>query len=172
MESFLTKDEEDSRKKKQAYLKEHILNAGYSGGDFSGFLTSERKNGDDIDTWRMDELETMVVLFKRQCGEKPKEDILKFHLEDIELDDIEDTIYAKKINTEIKNPSKFASQSPYVLIESIEVIDGGLFSGKSLSFTITVPSMNLKVVRIESEFKWLESMLLIEYPYVPLPPLI
>lgn len=65
----------------------------------------------------------------------------------MELDDTEDKVYAKRIKTETKTKTLFYDCSPYVMIETIEIIDGGLFSGKSLCFTLSIPSKNIKVVR-------------------------
>ena len=120
----------------------------------------------------MNELETIVSLFKRQCKEKPNSEVLKYQLENIELDDNEEAVYAKRYNTELKTKTIFSEDSPYIMIEKIEVQDGGYFGRNYLKFTITVPSKSLKVVRTEPCFKWLISTLETEYPFVPLPPLL
>lgn len=111
-------------------------------------------------------------MFKKGTKNKDPEELLFFQLEDIELEDKEDYVYAKRVKTKLKKESIFAKKSPYVMIEFIQVIEGGIFSSKTVSFTITVMSEGLKVVRLKSDFKWLVSMLSIEFPFVPLPPLI
>lgn len=93
-------------------------------------------------------------------------------MEDIELEDKEDYVYAKRVKTNLKKATIFAKKSPYVMIESIKVIEGGIFSSKTVSFTLTVNSDGLKVVRLKSDFKWLLQMLNIEFPFIPLPPLL
>lgn len=93
-------------------------------------------------------------------------------MEDIELDDEDDVVFAKRLKTEIKAKTIFYDCSPYIMIEAVEIIDGGIFSGKSLSFTLSVPSKNFKVVRTEADFKWLANILEVEFPYVPIPPFI
>lgn len=93
-------------------------------------------------------------------------------MENIELEDKEDYIYVKRVKTNLKKETIFSNKSPYVLLESIQVIEGGIFSSKTVSFTIAVCSEGLKVVRLKSDFKWLVQMLNIEFPFVPLPPLI
>ncbi len=67
----------------------------------------------------------------------------------MELEDSEETVYAKRYITELKSKTIFTNESPYVMIDNIEVIDLGIFSGKTLGFTLKVPSKNLKVVRTE-----------------------
>jgi len=58
------------------------------------------------------------------------------------------------------------------MIENIEVIDLGIFSGKTLGFTLKIPSRNIKVIRTESCFRWLYGVLELEFPFIPLPPLV
>lgn len=95
-----------------------------------------------------------------------------FELEDLELEDSEDYVYSKNIKTEVKSTTIFADNSPYIMIEGINIVDGGYFSSKQLSFTICVPSLNLRVIRLESSFKWLCNMLENEFPFIPIPPLL
>lgn len=90
-----------------------------------------------------------MALFKRISKNKDPETQMFFQLEDIELEDKEDYIYAKKIKTNLKKETIFANKSPYVMIESIQIIEGGIFSSKTVSFTITVSSEGLKVVRLK-----------------------
>ena len=51
-------------------------------------------------------------------------------MEDIELEDSEEYVYAKKILTEVKAKTIFSDESPYIMIEGINVVDGGYFSSK------------------------------------------
>lgn len=78
-------------------------------------------------------------------------------LENLELDDAEDVVYAKRYNTELKQKTLFSEEGPYIMIEKIEVIDGGLFTRTSLRYTIVVPTKGLKVIRTDSCFNWLIS---------------
>ena len=114
----------------------------------------------------------MVALFKRKAKKKDPETKIFYQLENIVLEDKEDYIYAKRVKTNLKKETLFTNKSPYVMIEQIQVIEGGIFSSKTVSFTITVCSEGLKVVRLKSDFKWLVQMLSMEFPFVPLPPLI
>ena len=55
----------------------------------------------------MEELETIVALYKRVAHEKSLDDKLKYELEDLELEDQEDYVYAKRIKTEMKKKTIF-----------------------------------------------------------------
>ncbi len=75
-------------------------------------------------------------------------------LEDLELEDHDEFVYVKRIrNDKKKAKSIFFNKPSYVIIDQIELSEGGIFTSKSLSFTIVIPSENLKVVRLDSDFK-------------------
>lgn len=65
MEEFLVQVEEDNRKRKQDYLRKNIIEAGYKAEEFGEFITAQKHEGENIDNWTFDELETMVALFKK-----------------------------------------------------------------------------------------------------------
>lgn len=120
----------------------------------------------------MDELESMVQVFKKENTKGVHNAVLE-KLEDLELEDHDDFVYVKRIkNDKKKAKSIFFNKPSYVIIDQIELSEGGIFSSKSLSFTIIVAAENLKVVRLDSDFKQLQSTIQIEYPHIPLPPLI
>ena len=52
-------------RKKQLYLKENIMSTGYDPDDFATYLEEEKEGGIDIENWTLEELETVVHLFKR-----------------------------------------------------------------------------------------------------------
>ena len=60
-------------KRKQTYLKDAIISAGFDGDEFAVFIESERKNGMDIENWTLEELETVVELFKIETDKKMEE---------------------------------------------------------------------------------------------------
>lgn len=51
--------------RKQLYLKENIINAGYDAMAFGQFMASQRENGTDINMWNFAELEELVDHFKQ-----------------------------------------------------------------------------------------------------------
>lgn len=87
------------RLQKQQYLVEHIINEGYDADSFSEFVNQERPNGQNVDQWTLEELETMVILFKRALSNKPADVERAFFLEDLEILDDEAHVYAKRIKT-------------------------------------------------------------------------
>lgn len=51
--------------RKQLYLKENIISAGYDAMAFGQFMASQRENGTDINMWDFEELEELVDHFKQ-----------------------------------------------------------------------------------------------------------
>lgn len=76
-------------------------------------------------------------------------------LENLELDDHEDFVYNKRIKNEQKAKTIFGSSPKYVIIDGVELTEGGIFTSKSFSYQIVVPTEGCKVVRLDSDFKWL-----------------
>ena len=88
------------------------------------------------------------------------------------MDDHDDFVYTKKVKNEMKTKTIFSSKPQYVIIDGIELTEGGIFTSKSFSYQILIPTEGFKVVRLESDFKWLQNSIQTEYPHIPLPPLI
>ena len=63
----------DEMKRKQNYLKDNIIEAGFDGDDFAVFIESERENGMDIENWTLEELETINELFRIETDKKMEE---------------------------------------------------------------------------------------------------
>lgn len=171
MENFLDANVANERKKKQVYLIANIIEQGYNPDAFSDFLRMERAEGENIDTWSIEELETMVVLFKRSLADQNESERINFKLEDLELSNSEDYIYAKRLKAAKKKKTMLANTQAYILVDGMEIKEGGLFSGKYINFTISVPELEVKVRRTDSEFKWLHEYMEKEFPFTPLPPL-
>ena len=53
------------KKKKQLYLKDNIMTMGYDPDDFANFLENEKEGGIDIENWTLEELETVVQIFRK-----------------------------------------------------------------------------------------------------------
>jgi len=52
--------------KKQSFLKENILEAGYDPQSFADFMENERDDGCNIDNWTLDELYSIISKFKKK----------------------------------------------------------------------------------------------------------
>lgn len=51
--------------KKQNYLKNHIITMGYNPEDFAIFIENEKEDGINIENWTLEELETIVELYRK-----------------------------------------------------------------------------------------------------------
>lgn len=171
MQEYLESSALNERKKKQAYLIKNIIEEGYDPEEFTEFLHKDRAEGENIDTWTIEELETMVVLFKRSLTDTHETEKLNAQLEELELSNAEEYIYAKRYKTAKKKKTILTDVHPYILIDSLEIKDGGLFSGKYIIFTISIPELEIKVRRTDTEFKWLHEYMTKEFPFTPLPPM-
>ena len=172
MEEYIINDDKNERRKKQEYLIKHVIEGDYDPDDFSSFLNGEKPNGQNIDNWNLEELETMVGLFKKAYKVKDLQMIMHQRLEDIELNDDEKTVYLKRITTPLKKKTMLTDKEVYIVISNIDIVDGGIFYGKSLCFHMDIPVLDIKVRRTETEFRWLCESLAKEFPVVPLPPLL
>lgn len=61
------------------------------------FLLQKKSNGNDINNWNLDELESMVFLFKKEQEKSQNKNSLQNKIEDIELDDGDDYVYYRTI---------------------------------------------------------------------------
>lgn len=99
----------DEMKRKQQYLKDHIISSGFDGDEFANFIESERENGMDIENWTLEELETIVELFKMETDKKLEEEEMKKQTQ-TEMDpidpnaDLDDLLLRR--NDIKKNPKK------------------------------------------------------------------
>lgn len=172
MEDYILKDEEKERKKKQEYLINNVIKKGLDPDAFATFLESERFNGASIDNWTQEELETMVGLFRRNCQYSSPDLELKYKLEEIELDEDEANIYVKRLPAQARPKTATAKNETFVQVSNCEVVDSGLFYGKSVFFHLELLPQGTKVRRTEGEFKWLAESLAKEFPAVAVPPLV
>jgi hypothetical protein len=172
MEDYILKDEEKERKKKQDYLINNVIKKDLDPEAFAVFLESERLNGASIDSWTQEELETMVGLFRRSCQLNSPELELKYKLETIELDEDEANIYVKRLPAQARPRTLTSKNETFVQVSNSEVVDSGLFYGRSVFFHIELLPQGTKLRRTESEFKWLAESLTKEFPTIAVPPLV
>lgn len=172
MEEYILKDDEKERKKKQEYLIKNVIQIGLDPDLFANFLQNEKTDGAMIDNWTQEELETMVSLFKRTCQTTDREMEKEYKLEGIELDDQDGAIYVKRIASQPRPQTKISQSEIYVQISNQEIVDSGIFYGKSVFFHLEIHPNGLKIRRTESEFKWLYESMVKEFPTIPIPPLV
>lgn len=172
MEEYISDRETKYRKLKQEFLIKSIIEEDYDANKFTEYIAEKRYNGEDIDNWTLDELETEVEMFKYQLEEKNPHLALKHLLDDIELVDSDNKLYVNSIKTIKKPPTSTGKANTEVNIESIQIKEGGILTGKFLVYNIyTIPS-KIKVIRTDTEFKWLYDTIKREIPFCTPPPLI
>jgi hypothetical protein len=172
MDEYIQNDKISEQKKKQEYLIKHIIKGNYDPHSFSEFLDLQKIDGQNIDNWNLEELETMVALFKRTYPFNEHDVVYQYKLEDIELFDDERIVYVKRITTPLKQKTTTFDSQIYILISNVDIIDGGIFYGKSLCFHIEIPQIDKNIRRTDAEFRWLQESLGKEFPLIPLPPLL
>lgn len=65
---------EKIRKSKQQYLQKNILDNDLDAYEFSDFLGTQKLDGENIDNWNLEELESQVEYFKQQKSLKSERD--------------------------------------------------------------------------------------------------
>lgn len=171
MEDFIQNEKRSDRRRKQEFLVKQILEPGYADA-FSEFLGAEKPNGEDINSWTFEELETLVVYFKRSIMASSDELSLHFKLEEFDTGESDTNTFAKKIPTPTKKASILSGNDHMPEVEKAEAFDNGYFSKPTVAYTIVVPGLRLQCQRLEADFRWLQESLGREFPFVPLPPLI
>ena len=58
--------EQSEIEEKQQYLKSEILDQGYDADKFSEYICTIKENGTDLNNWTLEELQNIVISFKKQ----------------------------------------------------------------------------------------------------------
>ena len=172
MNESIEKENDNNRKQKQEYLKAKIIKENYDPGEFTNYLSLRREDGDDIDNWSLDELENEVIMFKRLCESESGEISLKNKLDHLELNEKAKCNYFNRLDTVKKKRTVIGQNNANITIKHVEIVEGGLFFGKYLVFTLYMPELDLTVQRTETDFKVLYDLLKREFSFLSLPPLI
>lgn len=172
MEQYIADRELKYRKQKQEFLIKSILEENHNPHQFSEYLGERKPNGENIDTWTLDELETEVEMFKCQLESKDPRLALKHAMDNIEIIEGDNKLYANICKT-IKRPlTSIGKINLDVIIESVQVKEGGILTGKYLIYNIHSLHLKTKVVRTDTEFKWMYDTIKREVPFATPPPLI
>lgn len=193
---------EEDKVKKQQYLNEHIVKAGYDKFEFAEYMAEWKDNGTDIDEWALIELMDMVEDFKRSNKpQKRQEDqdsdnqggddheIIDTEEEDKfndlsmkqcenDIDLVKHPDLAKDTVTEVKtqisrtNLSYYTRNELKITVSEGQVKKGGMFSFSYATYKITVEPIGWNIRRKEEEFQYLRKYLWKAYPNQYIPPLI
>ena len=77
MESTINNNDENELERKKQFLREEIINQGYSGNDFLNFCLNKKENGDDLAYWKFDELKQCVKDFQAQANKQREQSTRK-----------------------------------------------------------------------------------------------
>lgn len=172
MEQYIADREHKYRKQKQEYLRRSIIEDSHDPHSFSDYLAEKKPHGEEIDNWTFDELETEVELFKYQLDNKDPMLALKHALDNIEIIDGDNMLYVNVYKTIKKPPTSIGKTNPDVTIENVQIKEGGILSGKYLIYNIFTSQLKAKVIRTDTEFRWLYDTIKKEVPFATPPPLI
>lgn len=156
------------RIKKQNYLREEIIQKGQDPEEFMAFLKNQKPNGENIDVWSLNDLETMVDLFKRTLDQPGQYSLYK--LQEIDLSDSPDELYTKRVHCETKPTTPLEEfKESKVEVSLAEKVEGGLFSSSFVFFSIKLSQKEESIKRKATDFVWLRDNLLREFPlsYIP-----
>ena len=181
---------EEDLSKKQAFLRENILEKGYDAEDFMKLLQSKKGEiGLDLESWTMDELRSAVKEFTKENSgietneEKDEEnsnkieeneqneeiyDLDKFSKDHPELTGIKEE-YGKCAITEF---TKFSNKDNIIVkLSNPEKVSGGIFSKSFISYTIETKPFGFVTKKRYSDFLWLRNTLSLMYSNCVIPPL-
>jgi len=120
--------------------------------------------------WNTNELETNVDLFKRSL-DKPGV-YSHYKLQEIDIDDVSDETYTKRIPTQEKPHSQVSKMaSVEILVSEFEKVEGGFFSSAYVLYIVKIRNTEFMVKRKLSDFVWLREGLQKEFPVSIIPPL-
>lgn len=170
MEEFIQTSQKNEKKRKQEYLIKHILNEGFADA-FSEFLGREKPDGQEINNWTFEELESMVILFKRNNRDAFPDLGLAFKLEDYEICDEDKQTFFKRLFTPKKKKTVFYGNKHNITIDKAEILDSGFFGGQTVNYFLSVKELNIQSQRVEADFRWLHENLSREFPWCAIPPL-
>jgi hypothetical protein len=189
---------ENDTEKKQTYLRENILDKGYSADEFMSFLNSKKgEKGLDLSNWSLEELEQTVSEFITIKNELEKNKIEKQNLEK-NSNNINEIVNKNKnlINDQAKRDEEYLNNQQYLLTEpefiqsilsestdisetsgvqiklsSPEKVEGGIFGKSYITYLVETSPLGFKVRKRYSDFEWLRNALSFQYVGCVIPPL-
>ena len=170
---------EDENQKKKELLEKEVIGKKYDQTTFINFCLSKKKNGDDLDEYTYEELESVIKEFIDSQKPVHKEDIKEDdkpkteHIEKIEKFNAEEdkNLNEKKIECRKLERTKLNEKEINVLISNPTSVEGGVFGKSYVKYTVTTLPFNWKVERRYSDFDTLRKLIQKYYPSFYVPPL-
>ena len=173
-------DEDKEIKSKQELLQKEILDKNYDQQTFINFCLSKKENGDDLNSWSLEELTIIVEEFisTQKKNENNKEveanEVGKDTVEKMENMDVtenqkkfsETIIECRKLEKNDLNGQKITIQ-----ITSPKEMDKGVFGQSYTVYDVITLPFNWTVQRRYSDFDTLRKLLIKFYPGFNVPPL-
>ena len=184
-------DKDEILEVKQNYLRQEIIEKGFSPDEFANFL-SKTKGDDaaDLNSYSLEDLRDIVRKFKEpKEPEKEKEKELekakvKVQEEDEDIIGEDEDLWGNKIEKKAKIPSliiKCRKFEPSELINkreklkvhitNVEIKKDGIFSLSYYEFTIKNDLINFEFKRRTDDFFWVKTKLASFYPNIFVPPI-
>ena len=177
----LQQKQENEISKKKQLLEKEILGKKYDQTAFLNFCLSKKKNGDDLNEFTYEELESIIKEFialqnptkeeekKEEDKQKPKAE----HIEKIEKLSAEDDKNSneKKINCKKLELTELNNKQINVIISNPTTVEGGVFGKSYIKYIITTQPFGWKVERRYSDFDALRKLIQKYYPSFYVPPL-
>ena len=117
----------DQTREKQVYLKTEILLKGYDPNSFAEYLSTKREDGDDIETWTLDELKTIVLEFQSMSKPEIKETLpTQIEKEDTQTEDdkfLSSATLPQTLIVETKEPKQEEKPAPIISANTNQTSD-------------------------------------------------
>ncbi len=174
-----------SLKQKQVFLRENILNKGFSANDFMGFLQSKKgESGLDLNNWTLEELDLTVKEFivKMNNQESPSPSQKITDIEDYKQTQMRQNYLEQNLQL-MQNEPEFIpcltnEQTQITTTSNIQIklsfpekIDGGIFSKSYISYLVETDPLNFTTRKRYTDFEWLRNILATQYIGCVIPPL-
>jgi hypothetical protein len=172
---------------KQALLQNEIINKNLDKTSFINYCLSKKENGDDLNNWSLNELESIVkefVISQDQQNqntqvlsnkiEEENNELKKENLEKIEkFNAEEEKVVVKETIIQCRKLEKteLNDKTINVIIENPKTVDGGIFGSNYVLYEIHTKPLGWSVSRRYSDFDLLRILLAKYYPSYNIPPL-
>ena len=172
--------ESDESAQKEALLKNEILEKNYDKTAFINYCMSKKDNGDDLNSWTLEELTQIVDEFVKTQnleGDKindPENDEIKtLNVEKIEKFNAEEHKNFKdtKISCKKLEMTELNKKEIKIIVRNPEEVDGGVFGKNYVKYEVYTEPFGWKVERRYSDFDWLRKLLQKFFPSFNVPPL-
>ena len=156
---------------KKDYIQRNVIDAGYDIKEFNNYLGETVDVESGLSKISLDELETKVQLFKREKLGGIPSGKFKQLLDSLELTNIRSKLHIYPVDLNMKKEHICNLNSVFVLEDSIQKHEHGIFSGVSLKFTLKIGNNGRLITTSDNELKLLIECLALELPFVVTPPI-